>query len=372
MALSIFVILVVSTQMTQSSQQPTGVDGTADSNNDHRHCDSIPVSVAVLPWPPYVGNVSNDFQSKVIQQLRDEIIQRSLKNPITFRKTSSESELKKLFKANQTDIGFPLIGRYGSAPSEVIGDHPGLEFLVAPQTPSPGEVCMNTLRESWPLLALSLILSGMAGILIWLMEVIGNRKEFPRSFARGPWEGFWWAFISMTTVGYGDKCPRSVAGRCFAIIWIFAGLILVAVFMANVTTALTSVSIKPEYKLSETEVGVVSKSLEEELARNNNAEVKVFKNYDELMTAFRHQRIPGIVIDRYTAGVRLENETGPFRQHILQGKHFSLRNKYQLIANISSNFEKIINDECDDYNYEQILECIEEVMTKHLLERKIQ
>lgn len=28
-----------------------------------------------------------------------------------------------------------------------------------------------------------------------------NPDEFPRSFFKGTWEGFWWAFVSMTTVG---------------------------------------------------------------------------------------------------------------------------------------------------------------------------
>ena len=28
-----------------------------------------------------------------------------------------------------------------------------------------------------------------------------NKDEFPVSFIQGSWEGFWWAFVSMTTVG---------------------------------------------------------------------------------------------------------------------------------------------------------------------------
>ena len=28
-----------------------------------------------------------------------------------------------------------------------------------------------------------------------------NPDEFPKSFVRGGWEGMWWAFVTMTTVG---------------------------------------------------------------------------------------------------------------------------------------------------------------------------
>lgn len=32
-------------------------------------------------------------------------------------------------------------------------------------------------------------------------ETYFNEEEFPRSFTKGTYEGFWWAFVSMTTVG---------------------------------------------------------------------------------------------------------------------------------------------------------------------------
>ena len=34
-----------------------------------------------------------------------------------------------------------------------------------------------------------------------IQDTARNPSEFPHSFLEGSWEGFWWAFITMTTVG---------------------------------------------------------------------------------------------------------------------------------------------------------------------------
>jgi ABC-type amino acid transport substrate-binding protein len=43
----------------------------------------------------------------------------------------------------------------------------------------------------------------------------------------------------MTTVGYGDKAPATLAGRAIAMVWMFAGVIIISSFTAAITTALT-------------------------------------------------------------------------------------------------------------------------------------
>ena len=45
---------------------------------------------------------------------------------------------------------------------------------------------------------------------------------------------------------YGDKAPKSIVARIFAIIWILLGLIIMAIFMANITSALTALSLQLE------------------------------------------------------------------------------------------------------------------------------
>lgn len=45
--------------------------------------------------------------------------------------------------------------------------------------------------------------------------------------------------MTVTTVGYGDKVPRSILGRVLGMFWILAGLFLIANFTAAITTNLT-------------------------------------------------------------------------------------------------------------------------------------
>ena len=46
----------------------------------------------------------------------------------------------------------------------------------------------------------------------------------------------WWAIQTVTTVGYGDVTPRSVAGRLVAAIVMLEGIALVAIVTAAITS----------------------------------------------------------------------------------------------------------------------------------------
>ena len=49
--------------------------------------------------------------------------------------------------------------------------------------------------------------------------------------------GFWWSLQTVTTVGYGDVVPASIAGRLTAAVVMLAGLSFLAVTTAAVTNA---------------------------------------------------------------------------------------------------------------------------------------
>lgn len=93
-----------------------------------------------------------------------------------------------------------------------------------------------------------ILLVALAGLiilahLIWLVE--RNRddeenRDFHPSYLHGIWDGLWWATVTVTTVGYGDKAPRSIRGRLVALLAMFLSLFLVGAFVSQITDVLTA------------------------------------------------------------------------------------------------------------------------------------
>ena len=67
-----------------------------------------------------------------------------------------------------------------------------------------------------------------SGVLMRLLD----RHEYPNI-----WLGIWWAIQTVTTVGYGDVTPKSLAGRVVAGAVMLEGIALLAIVTAGVTSA---------------------------------------------------------------------------------------------------------------------------------------
>ncbi len=85
---------------------------------------------------------------------------------------------------------------------------------------------------------LSLLLLAV-GLVLWVFERKQNSDMFGGTEAQGIGSGFWWAAVTMTTVGYGDKAPVTLAGRIVGLIWMFAGIIIISSFTAAIASSLT-------------------------------------------------------------------------------------------------------------------------------------
>ncbi len=76
------------------------------------------------------------------------------------------------------------------------------------------------------------------GTILWLVERRHNRRQF-RPNLIGLFDGFWWSAVTMTTVGYGDKAPKTKLGRAIAMVWMFTAILIISGFTATVASTLT-------------------------------------------------------------------------------------------------------------------------------------
>ena len=75
----------------------------------------------------------------------------------------------------------------------------------------------------------------IVGHFMWAIERWENGEVFHPDYGSGVMDGLWWAVVTQTTVGYGDKAPGTNLGKVFGIFWILYGLIVFGVFSGSVT-----------------------------------------------------------------------------------------------------------------------------------------
>lgn len=87
-------------------------------------------------------------------------------------------------------------------------------------------------------IGLLLLINFTIGTLIWLAE----RKDNPgfSDNINGIIDGFWWSWVTMTTVGYGDKSPQSKNGKVLATVWMLVAILIISGFTATISSELTT------------------------------------------------------------------------------------------------------------------------------------
>ncbi|XP_057316162.1 uncharacterized protein LOC130657206 [Hydractinia symbiolongicarpus] len=170
------------------------------------------------------------------------------------------------------------------------------------------EPLLDSTLSTWPLAVIAIAMAVCAGTVIWMMDTWFNRHQFPRSFPKGPFEGFWWAFVSMTTVGYGDRTPHSVAARLFAVCWIFSGIIVFNMFTAAITSSLTlAMKDNDDFNVYKETVGVLGHSTATNVGvLQENAKPKYYESIDMLISAYEKKEIYAMAMEDLEAFHYLE------------------------------------------------------------------
>jgi voltage-gated potassium channel len=75
------------------------------------------------------------------------------------------------------------------------------------------------------------------------------------------WDGIWWAAVTVTTVGYGDIYPHTVAGRIVAIVVMFVGIGFLSVLTAAIASRFVTTDRGSEYEVMMASLGRIEAEL---------------------------------------------------------------------------------------------------------------
>ena len=154
--------------------------------------------------------------AEMLEALRTAEIDLSI-NPLTITSSRSENmEFTHSYFASNSTIAIAEL----SSMQKVVG------FIK-------GFLNRNFLR-GFIVLMMIIIVFGLAG---WYFERRRN-PQFRRSY-KGIWDGLWWSMVTLTTVGYGDKSPKSIRGKVTALILMFTGLLFISGLTASIASSLT-------------------------------------------------------------------------------------------------------------------------------------
>jgi ABC-type amino acid transport substrate-binding protein len=156
----------------------------------------------------------------------------------------------------------------------------------------------------------------------------------------------------MTTVGYGDKTPKSRGGKMVALVWMFSGLLFISGLTASVASSLTvdqltATTTKFE-DFKDRPVGTIQHSSSEQYLKNNFfKDVHLFENVPSGLDALVEHKLDGFVYDEPIIRYRIKNDEKYENLEVLPQKFkvqyyaFALPKKHNELRNLIS--QKILD-----------------------------
>ena len=145
-------------------------------------------------------------------------------------------------------------------------------------------------------------LTVVAHLVWWIERDDEDVQGFPTAYFKGIADAYWWAVVTMSTVGYGDKRPKKIGGRLIAAIWMFIGIIWFAGLTATLSSALTvdrirhgEISDLPD--LYGKKVAVIQDTTSEDFLRYHNVKMVLVHTLGDLLESLKAGRVDAIVYD---------------------------------------------------------------------------
>lgn len=137
----------------------------------------------------------------------------------------------------------------------------------------------------------------VVGTIFWLVEKSGDGDLASReSSIKGIGDGFWWAGVTATTIGYGDLVPKTLGGRVVAMVWMLFSMALTAILTAYLVSLTGQQGSGPrlDEAISDQRVGFVADGAVPEKHLSNARELTGFPDLESAIAALEADRIDRI------------------------------------------------------------------------------
>ena len=238
LAFAALVVLVVLFARPAGAQDPTAPAPAQPAT------DPVPVRVVVRELPPFVETTPDGGYTGFTVELWEEVASRA-GLATEYVQVDSVTEQLDAVAGGRADVGATAISVTNDREERLDFSYPyfqsGLQILVpADQTVS----FFGAVRALWDpavlyLFAVFVVAIVVVGLVVWLLERPHNPDFSSEGRLGGAEEGWWWAIVTVATVGYGDRVTSRPASRLIAVFWILFGLVFIAQFTATITANLT-------------------------------------------------------------------------------------------------------------------------------------
>ena len=161
----------------------SGYEERDDDDNEY-----LPEKDLMIAWiekPPYTTSPTNEsLDNELHGMLRDVLllyVKRECgdyaREPISYNvktfRADSEFHMIELLRQNKVHVAAPIFEpterRYNEFPFFKITDYPGSEYITSGDEANKLNIVLDAVMESWSLLAVTLILTAIAGVIMWAL-----------------------------------------------------------------------------------------------------------------------------------------------------------------------------------------------------------
>lgn len=279
------------------------------------------IRVGISPFSPFVILSESRPPSGYSIDLWQELTH-NLGVDYEFVQLNNVAEKLQALSDGQTDVAIGGITVTGAREEFIDFCHPhfhtGLDILIPSGTgPSLKRLLSAFIsKPSLSILAGFCVMLILAGHLIWIAERRSKSgdQSFSPHYLPGVLEGIYWAIVTASTVGYGDKVPKKWSGRILTGIIIVTSLPLFAFFVAELASVITVRQMRADIRGPEDlwgrRVGVVKGTTSEEYLAGIRADVSAFRSIRDAVQSLRDGRLDAVVYDQPNLLFYAEREGG--------------------------------------------------------------